>query len=87
MDRYALLRRGKVEDIPIPLTDDSKGLDQLPIDGTVQRDPDMMDTDEDGTAGQNALHTVADYGIEVDFDELDDDLRDVSSSTLSESSC
>ncbi|KAL2846926.1 RecF/RecN/SMC [Aspergillus pseudoustus] len=52
--RYALLRRCKLEDIDIPLTDDSNPLDQLPIDELVQgADPDAMD----------------DYGIEDDSDE------------------
>ena len=77
MDRYTLLRRCKVEDVVIPLTDDSAGLDQLPIDGIHQRDPDAMDTDEDGSPGDAARDAMPDYGIEVDFDELDDDLRDV----------
>ena len=78
VDKYALLRRCKVEDITIPLTDDSKSLDELPVEGILQRDPDAMDTDDDGTLGSGKLDAVPDYGIEPNFDELDDDLKDVS---------
>ena len=76
-DRYAILRRCKLEDITIPLGDDSKSLDQLPIDGTLPADPDAMDVDED--PDMSSLHPVAvqDYGIQVDFEDLDEDLKEV----------
>ena len=70
--RYALLRRCKLEDISIPLEEASKGLDQLPLDDVLQRDPDAMDDTEDVT-----LPEVQHYGIEIDFDDLDEDLREV----------
>lgn len=73
--KYALLRRCKLEDITIPLAADSKSLDQLPVNEIVQADPDAMDVDED--AGNFRLPYVQDYGIEVDFEELDDDLKEV----------
>ena len=76
--RYALLRRCKLEDIDVPLTESSNSLDQLPIDELVQTaDPDAMDVDEDvnGSSGQ-AL--VQDYGVDVDFDSLGDTLKEVS---------
>jgi structural maintenance of chromosome 1 len=75
--RYALLRRCKLEDIDIPLTEDSNPLDQLPIDELVQgADPDAMDVD--GTQGDGGDFAVQDYGIEVDFDSLGDTLKEVS---------
>ena len=75
-DRYALLRRCKLEDITIPLEANSNGLDQLPIDGMIQMD-DAMDVDEDPeTTIKPAV--VQDYGIEVDFDELENNLKQVS---------
>ena len=75
--RYALLRRCKLEDIDLPLTEDSNPLDQLPIDDLVQAaDPDAMDVDEDGGGGTGA---VQDYGIEVDFDSFGETLKEVSS--------
>ena len=83
VDRYALLRRCKVEDITIPLTNESQGLDQLPIDGIQRQDPDAMDTADDDTMGDGAQDSVIDYGIEIDFDELDDDLKDVRETILS----
>ena len=73
--KYALLRRCKLEDITIPLAADSKSLDQLPVNEIVQEDPDAMDVDDD--AGNFRLPSVQDYGIEVDFEDLDDDLKEV----------
>lgn len=73
--RYALLRRCKLEQIAIPLVDGSKQLSNLPDDNLLQNDPDAMDVDE---ADEDANALAKDYGIEVDFDELDDDLKNVS---------
>jgi structural maintenance of chromosome 1 len=70
--RYALLRRCKLEQITIPLTAESRKLDSLPVNENVlQADPDAMDVDE----GDEAPEVVKDYGIEVDFSELDEDLQ------------
>ncbi|KKK16815.1 hypothetical protein ARAM_005494 [Aspergillus rambellii] len=80
--RYALLRRCKLEDIDLPLTEDSNPLDQLPIDELVQgTDPDVMDVDEDGQGGSG---DVQDYGIEVDFDSLGETLKEDSDEKLEE---
>ena len=76
-DRYAILRRCKLEDITIPLTDDSKSLDQLPIDGALPADLDAMDVDEDQDMSSLQPVTVQDYGIQVDFEDLDEDLKEV----------
>lgn len=76
--RYAILRRCKLEQIAIPLTEHSRKLDSLPVeDNVLQTDPDAMDVDEDEDeeAPQQAMK---DYGIEVNFDDLDDDLKKVS---------
>ena len=73
--RYTLLRRCKLEDISIPLEEESRGLDQLPLDDVLQADPDIMDVDDDPEA--TTLPEVHDYGIAVDFDDLDEDLRGV----------
>ncbi|KAI9738123.1 MAG: Structural maintenance of chromosomes protein 1 [Claussenomyces sp. TS43310] len=70
--RYALLRRCKLEQIQIPLEEGSKGLDSLPVDSVLQADPDAMDVDEDLDADLQAH----DYGIEVDYEELADDLKE-----------
>ena len=76
-DRYTILRRCKLEDITIPLEGDSKGLDQLPIDGALPADPDAMDVDEDQDMSSLQPVTVQDYGIQVDFEDLDEDLKEV----------
>ncbi|KAH8426752.1 cohesin subunit SMC1 [Aspergillus melleus] len=82
--RYALLRRCKLEDIDIPLTEDSNPLEQLPIDDLIQAsDPDAMDVDEDG-AGAGDTFTVQDYGIEVDFDSLGETLKEEDDDKLEE---
>ena len=78
--RYTLLRRCKLEDINIPLQEDSKSLESLPLDDIHQSDPDGMDVDEGDMTIQPS--EIQDYGIEVDFDDLDEDLREVSSQPL-----
>ena len=73
--RYILLRRCKLEDISIPLEEESRDLDQLPLDDVLQTDPNTMDVDNDLEVG--TLIEVQNYGIEIDFDDLDEDLREV----------
>lgn len=68
--RYALLRRCKLEQIKIPLQKNSKSLDSLPVESALQTDPDAMDVDDEDEP--ELMGT--DYGIEVDFKNLDDDL-------------
>ena len=78
--RYALLRRCKLEEIKLPLTDESAGLDKLPVDDLLQQagaDPDEMDLDENPNSSFIQTPAVQDYGIDIDFDELDDDLKEV----------
>ncbi|KAG9245195.1 putative structural maintenance of chromosomes protein 1 [Calycina marina] len=68
--RYALLRRCKMEQIAIPLTNESGKLDSLPVDDNIlQTVPDAMDVDDDEE------EVMKDYGIDVDFDDLNDVLR------------
>lgn len=77
--RYTLLRRCKLEDINVPLEEESRSLDQLPLDDIIQTDPDAMDVGDDQEASTLRPSEVQDYGIEVDFDGLDEDLREASS--------
>jgi structural maintenance of chromosome 1 len=74
-ERYALWRKCRIEEIDIPLKEDSNALSTLPLNEVQgDDDPDAMDVDdEDRPAGG----VVRDYGIEVDFDELDEDLQEV----------
>ena len=75
-ERYDVLRKCKMEQIAIPLTDESKKLDTLPVDEQLmEADLDAMDVDE----GDKPEDVVKDYGIEVDFDDLDEDLKTVCS--------
>ncbi|KAL8952736.1 MAG: hypothetical protein Q9222_001385 [Ikaeria aurantiellina] len=76
-ERYSLLRRCKLEDISLPLADQSRALETLPIDEVLHTDPDAMDIDEDQRGGSVDLANVQDYGIEIDFEDLDDDLKEV----------
>ena len=78
--RYTLLRRCKLEDISIPLDEESRGLEQLPLDDVLQTNTDAMDIDGDGDGEPSTLNPseVQTYGIEIDFDDLDEDLRQVS---------
>ena len=75
--QYSLLRRCKLENIQIPLEEDSNGLDNLPLDDIPQTEPDQMDVDEDQEATILRPSEVNNYGIEIDFDDLDEDLREV----------
>ncbi|OCL02924.1 cohesin complex subunit [Glonium stellatum] len=72
--RYALLRKCKIDEIKIPLEQGSKPLSSLPLDNMLQEDQDAMDVDEDPDATLQVAE-VQDYGIEVDFDELDEELK------------
>lgn len=74
--RYTLLRRCKLENINLPLEEESAGLDKLPID-IIEADPDAMDVDEDADSSAVEPTTIQDHGIIIDFDDLDEDLREV----------
>lgn len=81
--KFALLRRCKLEQVQIPLAEGS--LDDLPNeDQLLRQDPDAMDIDEGDEADMEAA--LDDYGVEVDFDSLDDELKIVSKSTFRSSS-
>lgn len=76
--RYSLLRRCKIENIAIPLTAQSATLENIPINDLPLEDADPMDADDedDPTSAALKAHTVVDYGVEPDFDALDDDLKE-----------
>ena len=71
-ERYSLLRKCKLEEIDIPLAAGS--IDAVPINADFLirgDDPDSMDVDDD-----RMLRTeIPDWGIEIDYDSLSDDLR------------
>lgn len=75
--KFALLRKCKLEQIQIPLSEGS--LDDIPNeDALLRQDEDAMDVDgqdEDEAAMEAAMD---DHGIVVDFDSLDEDLKNVS---------
>ncbi|MCJ1309203.1 Structural maintenance of chromosomes protein 1 [Agyrium rufum] len=75
-DKFAVLRRCKVEDITIPLTADSEPLDKIPIDGARPVDPDSMDIDDDLDSSTLDMAALQDFGIVVDFDDLAEDLKE-----------
>jgi structural maintenance of chromosome 1 len=74
--RYALLRKCRMDEIKIPLAEGSASLNQLPMGDAARPDPDAMDVDEDPDATQIHQPEVEDYGIMVDFDDLDDELKE-----------
>ena len=79
--RYTLLRRCKLDNVALPLAEDSAALDQLPIDELLQTDPDAMDVDEEDFNAARKLE-IQDYGIEPDFEQLDDDLKEESNDRI-----
>ena len=74
-NRYNTLKECRVNEIKIPLTSDSNSLTSLPMTDLPRPDADAMDVDEDPDSTQIHQPEVDDYGIDVDFDELDDELR------------
>lgn len=75
--RYALLKRCKLDEINIPLVDGSAGLNAIPIDESLQADPGAMDIDEGANSSAMQPPDIQDYGVEIDFDELDEELKSV----------
>ncbi|KAK5104440.1 Structural maintenance of chromosomes protein 1 [Lithohypha guttulata] len=87
--RYALLRRCKIENIQIPLTEDSEPIENLPINEmplSIGTDPDSMDVDDEDddqdepTSSARQTKDIPTYGIEVDYDQLSDELKEDDSS-------
>ncbi|KAB8349789.1 hypothetical protein FH972_023803 [Carpinus fangiana] len=76
--RYGQLRKCKIEQIKLPLTEESEPLDVLPTDDIQgEDDGDAMDIDgEDPDVTSLQQPVVRDYGIDLDFDDLDGDLKD-----------
>ncbi|OSZ99972.1 cohesin complex subunit (Psm1) [Trichoderma parareesei] len=71
--KSALLRRCRLEQIQIPLTEGA--LDNLPAeDDLLRQDPDAMDVD----GGEDDMMDIAldDHGIEIDFDGLEPGLKE-----------
>lgn len=81
--RYALLRKCRMDEIKIPLAEGSASLNSLPMGDAARQDPDAMDIDEDPDSTQIQQPEVDDYGIEVNFDDLDDELKEASITKLS----
>ncbi|KEZ46719.1 Structural maintenance of chromosomes protein [Scedosporium apiospermum] len=85
--KFNLLRRCKLEQIQVPLLGGS--LDDLPNeDNLLHQDPDAMDIDEeeDEEAEDREVIQAAmdDYGIELDFDKLDEELKDSDDANIEE---
>lgn len=70
VDRHAVYRKCRLEDIELPLL--SGSLDEVPIEGTEKSDDDAMDVDSDETPRNKEPR---DFGIEPDFSLLDDEDR------------
>jgi len=73
--RYGELKDCKLKNIDLPLEEGSRRLDALPNEDVIleEEDEDAMDVDEGAGARLPKTH---DYGIHLDFSELDDDLKD-----------
>ncbi|CAG9942140.1 unnamed protein product [Clonostachys rosea f. rosea IK726] len=81
--KSALLRRCRLEQIQIPLTEGS--LENLPNeDDIIRQDPDAMDIDEQDD--EDMLEAVVeDHGIEIDFSGLDEELKESDASEVEDS--
>lgn len=79
--KSALLRRCRLEQIQIPLTEGA--LDNLPAeDDLLRQDPDAMDVD----GGDDDMMDIAldDHGIEIDFDGLEPSLKESGEASVEE---
>ena len=74
-NRFNILKDCRVNEINIPLTETSRPLTSLPMTDAPRRDADAMDVDEDPETTQFEPVQINDHGIDVDFDELDEELR------------
>jgi structural maintenance of chromosome 1 len=80
--KFALLRRCKLEQIQLPLSEGS--LDNIPNENVLlQKDQDAMDVDGEEDEEDMLEAALDDYGIDIDFDNLDDDLKNASLHTSS----
>ncbi|KAF7984629.1 hypothetical protein HWV62_12853 [Athelia sp. TMB] len=81
LDRSSIYRRCRLEEIKLPLVEGN--LKNVPMEENLREDAAMdVDEDDDGT---QQVKKVADYGIEVDFESLDEDERENNSAeTLAE---
>lgn len=73
LERSALYRKCRLEDIRLPLL--TGNLKHVPMEENLREEV-AMDVDEDEEEGTQRPKQVQDYGIEVDFDALDDEERE-----------
>ncbi|RDB26948.1 Structural maintenance of chromosomes protein 1 [Hypsizygus marmoreus] len=72
LERSSIYRKCRLEEIKLPLLEGN--LKNVPMEENLREEVAMdVDEDEDGTQRPK---TVQDYGIEVDFDSLDDETRE-----------
>lgn len=76
--RYSLLRKCKIDEVKLPLAQGSVALDSLPVDDVQEKQAISQGVDEDGDTIMGGSQAVKDYGIELDFESLEDELKDVS---------
>ncbi|KAF9517669.1 hypothetical protein BS47DRAFT_1339193 [Hydnum rufescens UP504] len=67
-ERFSIYRKCKLEEIDLPL-EDGCSLDDVPMEENPEDMAMDVDGDEDGTQQPRAVHS---YGIEVDFEDLED---------------
>ncbi|GAA5978729.1 hypothetical protein JCM11641_006157 [Rhodosporidiobolus odoratus] len=77
-ERFSLYRRCKLEDIDVPLATGS--LEKVPM-GEEAAEAAPMDVDGPESGTQN-IYQPKTYGVEVDFEELDDDEQEDGSSSM-----
>lgn len=74
MSRYNTYKTCLIEKIDVPLQNDSKPLASLPHNAE-EAEAEEMDVDDDDEADEGTAE-AKDYGIMVDFDNLDDELKE-----------
>lgn len=80
--RYDQLRKCKLQNINVPLEEGSASLDSVPMNDQAAGggDPDSMDVDDEDddmpTASSQQVQDTNTYGVEVDFGDLSDELKE-----------
>jgi len=77
-DKAEILQKCRLEEIQIPLAEDSAPLSALPVSAVAGRDPDDMEMDDEDEA---PVH-LNDYGIQIDYEGLDYELKEDNSNKV-----
>lgn len=74
--KYSTLKECKVNNTALPLLRGSRKIDALPLEDAIMEEEDEDAMDVDGEESVRQAGESNDYGIQIDFEELADDLKE-----------